>query len=111
MSLDALSQLAPAGLKEVFAKLPKDVKAYAESLLALASDQKPKGKGAKEEGKVKEEGKAKEEGKKGKKGRGRKEQEEVQEEEQPVVATFLDGLKQVTDFGGPLFKSYDRSQK
>ena len=69
MSLDALSQLAPAGLKEVFAKLPKDVKAYAESLLALTSDQKPKGKGAKEEGKVKEEGKAKEEGKKGKKGR------------------------------------------
>ena len=59
MSHDALSQLAPAGLKEVFAKLPKDVKAYAESLLALTSDQKPKGKGAKEEGKVKEEGKAK----------------------------------------------------
>ena len=105
MSLDTLAQLTPAGVKEVFAKLPKDVKAYAESLLALASDQKPKGKGAKEEGKVKEEGK------KGKKGRGRKEQEEVQEEEQPVVATFLDGLKQVTDFGGPLFKSYDRSQE
>lgn len=92
-----------AGLKEATAKLPKEVKEYAEMLISLM--QEGKGKRSVEKSVEKAE-KAEKAEKKGKKGKGKN--EEV--EEKPVVTSFLEGLKLVTDFGGPLFKSYDRGE-
>lgn len=98
MEVEALRACSAAGLKEATAKLPKEVKEYAEMLIGLMSD----GKGKKSVEKSVE--KVEKVEKKGRKGKGKS--EEV--EEKPVVTSFLEGLKLVTDFGGPLFKSYDR---
>ena len=103
MEVEALRTCSAAGLKEAAAKLPKEVKEYAEQLIGLMSDAKNKEKKPAKEPVEKEKEKEKE--KKGKKGK----REEV--EEKPAVASFLEGVKLVTDFGGPLFKSYDRGER
>ncbi|KAK8826788.1 hypothetical protein WA556_004377 [Blastocystis sp. ATCC 50177/Nand II] len=100
MEVEALGACSAAGLKEAAAKLPKEAKEYAEQLIGLMSDAKNKEKKPVE----KPVEKAAEREKKGKKGK----REEV--EEKPAVTSFLEGVKLVTDFGGPLFKSYDRKQ-
>ncbi len=97
MEVEALGACSAAGLKEAAAKLPKEAKEYAEQLIGLMSDAKNKEKKPVEKGVEKE--------KKGKKGK----REEV--EEKPTVTSFLEGVKLVTDFGGPLFKSYDRGER
>ena len=101
--MEVLRAGSAAGLKEATAKLPKEVKEYAEMLISLM--QEGKGKRSVEKSVEKAE-KAEKAEKKGKKGKGKN--EEV--EEKPVVTSFLEGLKLVTDFGGPLFKSYDRGE-
>lgn len=101
MEVEALGACSAVGLKEAAAKLPKEAKEYAEQLIGLMSDAKNKEKKPVE----KPVEKAAEREKKGKKGK----REEV--EEKPAVTSFLEGVKLVTDFGGPLFKSYDRGGK
>lgn len=102
--MEVLRAGSAAGLKEATAKLPKEVKEYAEMLISLM--QEGKGKKSVEKSVEKSAEKAEKAEKKGKKGKGKS--EEV--EEKPVVTSFLEGLKLVTDFGGPLFKSYDRGE-
>ena len=74
-------------LRDEVKQLSEDTKEYITELLACMNGPK-KEKGKKNKGK----------GKKGK-------EEEIVEEK---AVTFLDCFVKVTDFGGPLFKSYDR---
>ena len=84
-----LATKSTSALREEVKQLSEDTKAFvAELLTCLNGPKKEKGK------------KNKNKGKKGK-------EEEIVEEEKS--ASFLDCFVKVTDFGGPLFKSYDRS--
>ena len=76
-------------LRDEVKQLSEDTKMFVSELLTcLNGPKKDKGK------------KNKNKGKKGK-------EEDIMEEEKS--ASFLDCFVRVTDFGGPLFKSYDRS--
>ena len=84
--LETLRGLTLPAMREQVKELGDDVKEFVAELVVAAGGKKEK----KEEKKVK--------GKKGK-------ETEVAEEE---TLSFIDCLVRVTDFGGPLFKPYDR---
>ena len=86
--LTTLVTKSTSALREEVKQLSEDTKAFVTELLTCLNGPK------KEKGK-----KSKNKGKKGK-------EDEIMEEEKP--ASFLDCFVKVTDFGGPLFKSYDR---
>ncbi|KNB42560.1 E3 UFM1-protein ligase 1 [Blastocystis sp. subtype 4] len=88
--LTTLVTKSTSALREEVKQLSEDTKAFVTELLTCLNGPK------KEKGK-----KNKNKGKKGK-------EEEIMEEEKSV--SFLDCFVKVTDFGGPLFKSYDRKQ-
>lgn len=92
-------------------KLPKDAAEYMRNLIGSLTNTKKKEKVVKK--------KEEPESRKGKRSKGKekgkkKSEEEPQEEDlaeetqEAKELTFFDYFKQVTDYGGPLFKSYDR---
>ena len=84
--LETLRGLALAGMREQVKDLGDDVKEFVAELVVAAGGKKEK--------------------KEGKTGKGTKGKEvEVAEEE---TVSFIDCFVKVTDFGGPLFKPYDR---
>ena len=96
-------------LSELVEKLPKDVIEYMRNLIGSLTNSKKK---EKKEVKKKDE----QESRKGKRSKGKEkgkkkteEEAAVDEVEETKELTFFDYFKQVTDYGGPLFKSYDRT--
>lgn len=84
--LETLRGLTLPAMREQVKELGDDVKEFVAELVVAAGGKKEK--------------------KEGKKGKGKKGKEmEVAEEE---TVSFIDCFVKVTDFGGPLFKPYDR---
>ena len=108
MTIDELKGKTLNELKEIVKELPKEVAEYVNELIMMVNPSKKKQKEVvkpKEEKVIDTKGKGKGKGKSNKKGKKGAEEEEVKEEK---VETYLDVFMKVTDFGGPLFKSYDR---
>ena len=98
-------------LNELAEKLPKDVAEYMRNLIGSLSNSKKKEKVVKkktdeQESRKGKRSKGKEKGKK--KADEEAAAEENEEMEEAKELTFFDYFKQVTDYGGPLFKSFDR---
>lgn len=108
MSIEELKTKSMNELKELVKDLPKEVMEFVNSLIGMINPKKKrevtKTKEVKEV--VDDEPKKKGKGKGGKKGKNVEEKEEEKEE---IVETYLDVFVKVTDFGGPLFKPYDRT--
>lgn len=97
-------------LNELAEKLPKDVAEYMRNLIGSLFNSKKKEKVVKkkddQESRKGKRSKGKEKGKK--KADEEAAAEENEEIEEDKELTFFDYFKQVTDYGGPLFKSFDR---
>ena len=97
-------------LNELAEKLPKDVAEYMRNLIGSLFNSKKKEKVVKkkddQESRKGKRSKGKEKGKK--KADEEAAAEENEETEEAKELTFFDYFKQVTDYGGPLFKSFDR---
>ena len=111
MTIDELKGKTLNELMEIVKELPKEVAEYVNELIMMVNPSKKKQKEVvkpKEEKVVESKGKGKGKGKSSKKGKKGAEEEEEVEEKEEKVETYLDVFMKVTDFGGPLFKSYDR---
>lgn len=109
LSLEELLSKNGNELREIVKELPKEVGEYASALIGMMNPSKKKqkeiAKPKEEEEDNKKKGKSK--GKGGKKGKNAIEEDDTVN----VAETFIDVFRKVTDFGGPLFKSYDRMER